>query len=288
MALGLAFASPWLIGFLAFIAYPAAASFYYSLTEFNLFKAPVWIGLENYRRLLFDDPQFRLALGNTVYLTLVGVPAQLVFAFLTALLLNLPIRGQAIARTVFVLPSVMPAVAAGLLWLWLLNPQIGPVNYVIDEILGLRSPNWFGDPAWAKPSIILMTLWGVGSTTIIYLAGLQNVPRELYEAAAIDGASMASKLWNITVPMLSPVTLFNLITGVIWSLQFFTLPYIISGGATGEPQGSLLFYSTYLYANAFSYLKMGYASALAWILFLITVVVSLALLRGSRRWTHYE
>src|SRR5262249_17156240 len=159
---------------------------------------------------------------------------------------------------------------------------------VLEEVLGLRAPNWFGDAAWAKPSIILMTLWGIGSTTIIYLAGLQNVPRDLYDAADLDGAGMFSKLWNITVPMVSPVTLFNLITGVIWSFQFFSLPYIISGGATGDPQGSLLFYSTYLYANAFSYLKMGYASALGWILFLITIAVSLLLLRATRRWTHYE
>lgn len=286
--LGLGFASPWILGFLAFIAYPAAASLYYSLTEFNLFKPPVWVGLANYEQLLFRDPLFRQALGNTIYLTAVGVPAQLLFAFLTALLLNLPIRGQPALRTIFFLPSVMPAVAMALLWLWLLNPQLGPVNYFIDEVLGWHSPNWFGDANWAKPSIILLTLWGIGSTTIIYLAGLQNIPRNLYEAAEVDGASRWSRFWNVTVPMVSPVTLFNLITGVIWSFQFFSLPYVISGGATGDPQGSLLFYSTYLYANAFTYLKMGYASALAWILFLITMAVSLGLLRLSRRWTHYD
>jgi multiple sugar transport system permease protein len=221
-----------------------------------------------------------------MYITVVGVPVQLLFAFATALLLNLRIRGQSIARTVYVLPSVMPTVAATILWLWLLNPELGPVNYLLTA-LDLPSPGWFADPNWAKPSIILMTLWGIGSTTVIYLAGLQNVPRELYEAAEIDGAGPLAKLRHITVPILSPITLFNLVTGVIWSLQFFTPAFVIGNGATGDPQGSLLFYALYLYANAFSYLKMGYASAMAWILFVITIAVTLALIRSSRRWIHY-
>lgn len=284
---GLAFASPWIIGFLAFIAYPAAASFYYSLTDFNLISHPDWIGLENYRELLFHDQDFRTSLSNTIYITVIGVPAQLLFAFVTAILLNFHIHGQAVARTTYVLPSVMPTVAATILWLWLLNPELGAVNYVLTA-LHLPSPNWFGDPTWSKPSIILMTLWGIGSTTVIYLAGLQNVPQELYEAAAIDGAGPFAKLRHITIPLLSPITLFNLITGVIWSLQFFTAAFVVGNGATGEPQGSLLFYAVYLYANAFSYLKMGYASAMAWILFVITVLITFGLIRGSRRWTHYN
>jgi multiple sugar transport system permease protein len=283
---GLAFASPWIVGFLAFIAYPAAASLYYSLTDFNLLSRPEWVGFANYRQLLLDDDDFKRSLGNTIYITAVGVPAQLLFAFATALLLDLRIRGQSIARTIYVLPSVMPTVAATILWLWLLNPELGPINYLLTT-LRLPSPGWFADPTWAKPSIILMTLWGIGSTTVIYLAGLQNVPRELYEAAEIDGAGPVAKLRHITVPLLSPITLFNLVTGVIWSLQFFTPAFVIGNGATGDPQGSLLFYALYLYANAFRYLKMGYASAMAWILFVVTIAVTVALIRGSRRWIHY-
>jgi multiple sugar transport system permease protein len=283
---GLAFASPWIVGFLAFIAYPAAASLYYSLTDFNLLNPPGWVGFANYRQLLFDDDDFKLSLSNTIYITAIGVPVQLLFAFATAFLLDLRIRGQSFARTIYVLPSVMPTVAATILWLWLLNPELGPVNYLLTA-LRLPSPGWFADPNWAKPSIILMSLWGIGSTTVIYLAGLQNVPRELYEAAEIDGAGPVAKLRHITVPLLSPITLFNLVTGVIWSLQFFTPAFVIGNGATGDPQGSLLFYALYLYANAFSYLKMGYASAMAWILFLVTIAVTFALIRGSRRWIHY-
>jgi multiple sugar transport system permease protein len=285
---GLAFALPWLLGFTIFTFVPTLSSLFYSLTDFNLLRPASWVGWSNYQTLLFDDPLFRLALRNTAYLTVIGIPLQLLFAFFTALLLNLPVRGQAIFRTIYILPSIMPVIASAMLWLWILNPQIGPVNYAL-EALGLPSPNWFGDPAWSKPSMILMTLWYIGSTTIIYLAGLQNIPHELYEAAEIDGAGGLGKLWHVTVPLISPITLFNLITGIIWSLQFFTEAFIISGrDAAGAPQGSLLFYALYLYANAFAYLKMGYASAMAWILFVIALAVSLVLMRTSGRWTHYS
>jgi multiple sugar transport system permease protein len=283
---GLLFASPWIVGFLGFTLLPTISSFYYSLTEFSLIKPPVWLGLANYRQLLLADPDFRHSLANTLFMTGFGVPLQLLWGFCTALLLNLPVRGQPLFRTFYLLPSVMPVVASALLWVWILNPQIGPVNYVL-EALHLPSPNWFGDPRWTKPSLILMTLWAIGSTTVIYLAGLQGIPQELYEAASIDGAGTVRRLWHITVPLVSPITLFNLITGLIWSLQIFTEAFIIGDGASGGAQGSLLFYAVYLYSNAFSYLKMGYASAMAWILFLITLTTSLVLLRVSRRWTHY-
>jgi multiple sugar transport system permease protein len=286
LAVGLLFASPWILGFLAFTLYPTISSFYYSLTDFSLIKPPVWVGLANYRQLLGSDPDFRHALANTLFMTCFGVPLQLLWGFFTALLLNLPVRGQPLFRTIYLLPSVMPVVASALLWIWILNPQLGPVNYLL-EALHLPSPNWFGDPVWTKPSLIIMTLWAIGSTTVIYLAGLQGIPQELYEAASIDGAGTLRKLWHITVPLVSPITLFNLITGLIWSLQIFTEAFVIGGGASGGAQGSLLFYAVYLYSNAFSYLKMGYASAMAWILFVITLTVSLILLRTSRRWTHY-
>jgi multiple sugar transport system permease protein len=285
---GLLFTSPWLIGAVLFTLYPILASFYYSFTRYSIPKAPVWIGLENYSRLV-TDPAITQVLWNSVYLTVIGIPAQLIFALFSAILLNLKIRGQAIWRTIFVLPSLMPAVATTLLWLWILNPKFGVVNNLLSGI-GIPGPLWFVSPVWSKPSIILMQMWGVGSTTIIYLAGLQGVPQELYESAEIDGADVWRRFWHITLPMISPVTLFNLVTGVIWSLQFFTQAFIASGGPStpGKPQGSLLFYGLYLYFQAFTYVRMGYAAALAWILFVITMIVTVIILRGTKQWTYYE
>lgn len=288
---GVMFASPWLIGFLAFTLYPVAASFYYSFTRYSMPLPPQWRGLENYIKLLTEDRYVPLILKNTFYLTFLGIPIQLVFALFCAILLNLNIRGQAVWRTIFVLPSLMPVVATTLLWIWILNPQFGIVNSLLQSI-GIKGPLWFASPQWSKPSIILMQLWGVGSTTIIYLAGLQGVPQELYESAELDGAGTLRKFWYITIPMISPVTLFNLVTGVIWALQYFTQAFIASEGLTstapGAPQGSLLFYGIYLYYQAFVYLRMGYAAALAWILFVITMIVTIVIMRGLGRWTYYE
>ncbi len=288
---GVLFASPWLIGFLAFTLYPVGASFYYSFTRYRLPRPPEWIGLSNFVQLLTEDRYIPQMLANTFYLTGIGIPAQLVFALFSAMLLNLKIRGQALWRTIFVLPSLMPVVATALLWIWILNPQFGVVNNIL-KYFGIRGPLWFASPQWSKPSIILMQIWGVGSTTIIYLAGLQGVPQELYESAELDGANSLRRFWHVTLPMISPVTLFNLVTGVIWSLQYFTQAFIASEGLTssapGAPQGSLLFYGIYLYYQAFVYLRMGYAAALAWILFLITMVVTFIIIRGSRDWTYYE
>jgi multiple sugar transport system permease protein len=288
---GLLFASPWLIGFLFFTLYPIGASFYYSFTRYSLPRPPVWKGLFNYVKLLTSDRYMLKILGNSFYLTAIGIPAQLVFALFSAMLLNLKIRGQAIWRTIFVLPSLMPVVATALLWIWILNPQFGIVNNALASI-GVKGPLWFASPKWSKPSIILMQIWGVGSTTIIYLAGLQGVPQELYESAELDGAGSWQKFRHVTLPMISSVTLFNLVTGVIWSLQYFTQAFIASEGLTssapGAPQGSLLFYGVHLYYQAFVYLHMGYAAALAWILFIITMIVTLIIMRSSREWTYYE
>ncbi len=285
---GVLFTSPWLIGCLLFTLYPILASFYYSFTRYSLPKPPVWIGLGNYARLT-TDPQIDLVLWNTLYLTVIGIPAQLIFALISAMLLNLKIRGQAAWRTIYVLPSLMPAVAGTLLWLWILNPRFGVVNNLLAAF-GIKGPLWFTNPAWSKPSLILMQVWGVGSTTIIYLAGLQGVPQELYESAELDGAGVWQQFLHITVPMISPVTLFNLVTGVIWSLQFFTQAFIAGGGtsAPGSPQGSLLFYGYYLYLQAFTYIRMGYAAALAWLLFIITMIVTVIIIRGTQQWTYYE
>jgi multiple sugar transport system permease protein len=285
---GVLFGLPWIIGVLAFLAYPMVASLYYSFTQYDIPKPPIWIGLRNYINL-FQDRFFPQALYNSFYLTIIGIPVQLAFALFCALLLNLKIRGQAVWRTIFVLPNLMPPVVMAILWNWILNPRLGLVNNVL-AMVGIKGPLWFASPAWSKPSMIIMLTWGVGFMTILYLAALQGVPQELYEAAEIDGAGSLRRFLHITIPMISPVTLFQLITGIIWSLGFFTQAYLIGGGGSnpGAPQGSLLFYGLYLYIQAFEYLKMGYASALAWILFLISAIVTWVILRTSRSWTHYE
>jgi multiple sugar transport system permease protein len=261
------------------------ASAYYSFTTFNLVKPPVFVGLENYRHL-FEDRLLRQAMLNTLYVTVFINPASLVFGLLCALLLNTKVRGQAVYRTLYILPIIMPGVATGVLWRWLMNTRLGLFNTILAYI-GIRGPAWWADPNWSKPSLIIMELWLNGMVTIIYLAGLQGIPKELYESAEIDGAGRWRRFLNITVPMVSGVTLFNLITGLIWSFQLFTEPFVISGVA-GAPQGSMLFYAIYLYANAFKYLKMGYASAMAWVLFFIVLAVTYITMRWSAAWAHYD
>jgi multiple sugar transport system permease protein len=290
MAWGLLFILPWILGFVAFHVYPTAASFYYSLTTKALVKPPEWIGLDNYIMLFTRDKLFLKAIANTAYMVLVAVPIGIVIAFVTALLLNMKVRGVSIYRTIYYLPTVVPPVAGTLLWLWLLNPQHGILNHLLGYV-GLRSPAWFADPNWSKPALILMGLWGVGGSMVLYLAALQGVPQELYEAATLDGANWLRRTFRITIPLVSPVTLFILITSVIGVFQIFTQAYIVGGtgsGADGAPRESLLFYAIYIYRQGFVYLKMGYASAMAWILFLIILIITMILLRSSTYWTHYE
>lgn len=288
--LGLMFASPWLVGFLVFQAYPILISAYYSLTDFNLFQAPRWVGLANYR-LLFSDERFYKSLYNTLYMTVFGVPLSLLVALLCALALNMEVKGQPVYRALVYLPTVVPVVAATYLWRWLLNAQYGYVNQLLG-LLGLPQPLWLDDATWTKPALILMGLWLVGGTTIIYLAALKEVPKVYYEAAALDGAGWWRRLWHITLPAISPVTLFQLIIGIIGSFQYFTQAFILGqerlNTPSGGPEDSLLMYGLYLFQNAFVYLKMGYASAMAWILFLITLGVTLIILASSRRWVYYE
>ena len=286
---GLLFSAPYIIGVLVFLAYPIIASFYYGFTRYEIPLKPEWIGFGNYIEIFTSDRLFVKALYNSAYLTVIGIPAQLIFALFCAMLLNMKIKGQAIWRTIYVLPTLMPAVAMAILWNWILNPQLGLANHLLD-LIGIKGPLWFASPVWSKPSIILMQVWSVGFMTVLYLAALQGVPEELYESAMIDGAGPLRRFFAITVPMISPVTLFQLITGIIWSLQYFTQAFIIGGGGStpGKPQGSLLFYALYLYVEAFEYLNMGYASALAWILFLIAAGVTWILLRSSGRWTYYD
>ncbi len=283
---GLLFLSPWLIGFLAFTLYPMLVSLYYSFTIYHSKRVPEWVGFENYANL-FTDQKFYLSLGNTLYMVAIAVPLGLFASFLCALLLNLKVRGQAFYRVVYFLPSIVPTVAGTILFLWLLNPQVGLVNSQLAKI-GIEGPNWMADPNWSKPGLILLGMWGMGGTIIIYLSGLQDVPQSLIEAAELDGANWFQRLWHITIPMVSPITLFNLITGMIGMFQYFAQAYVVGGGGNlGRPLGSTLFYSVYLYQNAFLFLKMGYASAMAWILFIIILLLTLLLLKLSNRFTYY-
>jgi multiple sugar transport system permease protein len=286
---GLLFASPWIIGVVALLAYPMLGTLYYSFTRYEIPQPPRWIGVENYVRLFTADRFFPLALWNSFYLTIVGIPAQLIFALFCALLLNLKIKGQPIWRTIYIVPTLMPPVAMAILWNWILNPKLGIINNWL-AVVGVKGPLWFASPEWSKPSLILMQVWAVGAMTIIYLAALQGVPHELYEAAEIDGAGAVRRFFNITIPLISAVTLFQFITGVIWSLQYFTQAYVLSqqNGGLGSPQGSMLFYGLYLYSQAFQSLKMGYASALAWVLLLISALITWVTLVSSKRWTHYD
>ena len=295
LLLGLAFISPWLIGFVAFTLYPMLASLYYSFTDFKILDAPKWVGLDNYTHM-FKDPLFWKSLTNTLYLTLIGTPLAVFVALGIALLLNTKgLRGIGLFRTFFFLPVIFPIVASSILWLWLLNPPYGLLNQMLG-LIGIKGPGWFYDANWAKNGIILMTIWGAGDVVIIYLGALQGVPRSLYEAAEIDGAGPWTRFWNVTVPMISPAILFNLITQGIGAFQSFTQAYIVSSGisnggsaaAVGGTQNSLLFYVLNLYNNAFRYFHMGYASALAWVLFIIILTATFGLFRLSRGRVYYE
>jgi multiple sugar transport system permease protein len=289
VVLGLAFASPWLVGLLLFTAGPILASAYFSFTDFNVFQSPHWVGLHNYRRLVEDDT-FHKAVWNTAWLTVVGVPLGLAIGLLTAYALNFPVRGQPIYRAVLYLPSVVPVVTATYLWRWILNAQYGVVNRALG-LLHLPQPNWIGDPLWTKPAVLLIVFWGIGTTAIIYLAALKEVPSELYEAAELDGAGTVQRFRYITWPLITPVTLFQLLVGIIASLQIFVQPYLLVqqrlNEASGGPDDSLLTYGLYLYQNAFVFLKMGYASAMAWVLFVLTAALTALILWSARRWVHY-
>jgi multiple sugar transport system permease protein len=292
---GLLFISPWLVGFLAFIVYPAIASLYYSFTNFKIRLEPQWIGLSNYQELL-RDPLFWTSLGNTLYLTLIAVPLAVLVALSIALLLNRrQTRGIGVFRTIFYLPVVVPAVAGAILWIFLLNPENGLINQLLAGI-GIAGPGWFYDPGWAKNGIVLLMVWSAGDVVIIYLGALQGVPRALYEAAEVDGAGAWVKLRHVTIPMISPAILFNLITGAIGAFQYFTQPFIIGNAVSratnntsiGGVQNSLLMYGLHLYNNGFRYFRMGYASALAWLLLLTILGTTLILLRVSRNRVYYE
>ena len=280
--------SPWIIGFAVFYVYPMLSSLYFSFTHYDILATPKWVGLANYRFMFTNDPNFWLSLRNTVWLILVATPLQIIFAIGCAMVLTRPKRGLGVYRTIFFLPTMVPVAAAALSFVFLLNPG-GPIDRVLG-FLHIPKPLWFQDPQFAKPGLVLLGLWGIGNTMIIFLASLLDVPRQLYEAADIEGASAWQRFRYVTLPMISPVIFFSLVIGVIYGFQYFTEGYIAAGGqgSLGNPQGSLLFYPIWLYEQGFNFFHMGYASAMAWVLFLITMICTLVLIRTSKRWVHYQ
>jgi multiple sugar transport system permease protein len=279
---GILFIMPWVLGFLAFEIYPLFSSFYYSLSSYDVLRPPVFVGLRNYIDL-FNDRFFRIALRNTLYYVAFAVPGGVLVGFVLAALLNLNLRLRSVLRTIFFLPSIVPSFVSAMVWLWIFNQQYGLFNMILFS-LGMKGVPWLSSPAWSKPSLILISLWGSGTTMVIFLAALQDVPKELYEAARLDGAASFQEVWHITIPLVTPAVLFNLLMGLIGAFQYFTFAWIMTRGG---PVRSTEFFGLYLYRNAFEYFRMGYASAMAWILFFITVTTAVIIFRTSARWVYY-
>ena len=286
------FVSPWLISLAVFTAYPMLASFYFSLTRYTVIQPPAWIGLENFQVMFSKDELFWLAVWNTLYYTVVSVPLQMLVALLLATLLNHSTRGIGFYRTAFYLPSLVPAVVTTLLWMLILDPRAGLANAAL-EALGLPKLGWMHSAAWSKPSLILISLWvGVGQPMLIFLAGLKDTPQSLLEAATIDGANRWQRYWRVVIPLLTPTIFFNLLITLIASFQVFTTAFIATATATGAtaagPLNSMLVYMVHLDRQGFRYSSMGYASAMAVVLFLALVLLTLLVVRSSRGWVHYE
>jgi multiple sugar transport system permease protein len=295
----LLFMSPWLVGFSVFFGYPLVMSVYLSFTHYDLLSSPKWIGLANYRYLFGTDQQIWPAVRNTLWMIAVAVPLQVLFAFGIALMVSRARRGVGFFRTVFYLPALAPPVAATLGFVYILNPATGPVNILLKQF-GIQGPLWFQSPGWAKPSLVLLAVWGVGNTMVIFLAAILDVPAHLYESAELDGAGPFQRLRWVTLPSISPVILFAVVLGVIQGLQYFTQAYVAANIASGQasqaadisntlgyPEGSTLFYPILLYQNGFEYFSMGYASAMAIVLLVVSLAVTLVILLNSRRWVHY-
>ncbi|MFN8375892.1 MAG: sugar ABC transporter permease [Anaerolineae bacterium] len=283
---GYLFISPWMIGFLVFFVGPIIASFLISFTSWNIVGTPEWIGLDNYIAIFTSDARFIKAVQVTFTYSIFYLPLEVTCGIGLAVLMNQKLHGIGIFRTLFYMPYVVPQVAAALVWVWMLNARYGVVNTILSW-LGLTGPNWLGSPNFVMPSFIIIALWGVGGSAIIYLAGLQNIPETFYEAATVDGASRFQKFVRITLPLLSPTIFFQVVLGLIGVFQTFT-PAFIAAGTSGGPLQSGLFYMLYLYNRGFVSLRMGYASALAWIMTAFILVVTVLVLRSSRYWVYYE
>lgn len=289
LRLGLLFISPWIIGFLAFLAYPLYYTLRISFTRFSGFGEATWIGLANYERMLTDD-LFWKSLGNTLYYTTLAVPIGVVVAMVLALAMNQRLREVSIYRGALFLPSILPLFAVSFIFIALMDPIRGIFNQFLG-VFGIPTINWFSDPRYAKLALVLLAQLGAGQIALIFLAGLKGIPATLYEAAEIDGAGAWTKFWNITLPLMTPIILYDIILGLSLGLQAFTQAYVIGAGpagSVGNPANSTLFYVLYLYLNAFRYSQMGYAAALGWILFIVTFLLALLVFRWARRWVHYE
>lgn len=280
---GYLFISPWLIGFLVFTGWPFLRSVYLSFTRYNVVTPPRWVGVANYRVLFTEDSVFWTSALITLKYAAVAVPLGIVAGVILALFLNADIKGIAVYRTLFFLPSIVPTVATAAVFMWILNPQMGLVNLILGWF-GVTGPAWLSDVKWSFWSLVFMGLWGVGGSMVIYLAGLKDIPTYLYEAATMDGASSWRKTVQITLPMLTPVIFFNLVMGVIGAFNYFTEAFVMTKGG---PEGSTTFYALYLFQRAWDYLDMGYASAMAWVLFLIVVVITGLLFHSQRKWVHF-
>ena len=276
--------SPWMIGFLIFYAFPILATFYFSLTQWTLVDPPVWIGLDNYTRMFTRDPLFVSSLKATTLFVALSLPLKLVLGLMLALLLNLKIPGMNVFRTVFFIPAVISGVAVSLMWIWFLQPDTGVVNTLLSYV-GVQGPYWFWDLNWALPSVAIMSIWKVGGAAIIYLAGLQNIPAHLYEAAEIDGASKWRRFWRITLPLLTPTLFFQLIIELIDAFKIFTEAFVITKGG---PLKATYFFLYYFYEEAFRNFNMGYASALALFLLVVIMGCTVFVYRTSGRWVYYE
>jgi multiple sugar transport system permease protein len=280
------FLSPWLLGLAVFLVGPIIASLVISLTNWNIVSTPQFVGIENYQSML-NDRFFWQSIGVTLRYLALSVPLYMVAGLALALVLNMRLRGMYAFRTILYLPAVLSGVAVAILWLSLLNPDLGAVNIFLRAIGIANPPRWLSSPDWAVPAVVLMGLWGVGGGAIIYLAGLQNIPPQLYEAAAIDGAGPIQRFFYVTLPMLTPTLFFVLITSLIGAFQIFDVAYVL-GGSRGGRSGSLLFYLLYLWQEGFRNGRLGYASALAWVLVIVAAIVILITFRTSNRWVYYE
>ncbi|MDR2246565.1 MAG: sugar ABC transporter permease [Treponema sp.] len=279
--IAMVFIAPWAFGLIAFTLYPIGMSFYYSLTEYKVISDPEFIALGNYTNL-FTNKVFLKSLSNTIYIICLGVPVTLFSAFTVSVLLNSKeLRRFGFFRIVFFLPTLVPLIINCLLWIWLLNSENGLINALLG-LFGIRGPSWLGSPAWAKPALILMMVWGCGGTIIIFLAGLQDIPESLYESASLEGANFLRKTVHITIPMLAPVILYNAVTLVIAALQWFAEPFVMTEGG---PDNATMFFALYLYQNAFQFFKMGYASAMAWVMLLIALGIIFLLFKGMKRFS---
>lgn len=283
---GLLWVSPWVVGFLAFMLAPIAMSLYYSLTDYNLLEAPLWVGSANYKRMLTDGV-FGTVLKNTAVYALFSIPLCTVLAVVIAALLNGKVRFRGAFRAAIFIPTLVPLAASAMVWMWLFNGEYGLINRALS-LFGIHGPNWLQDAGWVMPALVLMSLWGIGQAVVTYLAALQDVPPALYEAASLDGMGVLRRFWNVTLPMISPVILFNVITLTIGTVQVFAVPYVMSKAAPGGPDREMYFFTSYMYDNAFVFGQMGYASALAWVQLLVILALTGLMFLVSRRVVYYR